>query len=434
MDHQPSHARDRRSTRFRALVEPLDARRLLAAGVTGQVYEWAAVAGQSVADTNVDFFGLPSNDGSIPLVRLSDTAGALSAAGVVASVDYGDGTPIQAGTVTVFNQAIGAITGNLLINGPSHTYEAPGTYTITVAVVEPGDSAPTIFRDSITAQPPQIDLTAQLDNFLTVLPSPSFLSTPDRAPRFSGTAPAGSSVVVAAANLSTGSTPFALGTAVADAAGHWSLTSTPLVDGRYAVTATTTGPFGATAAVGLAGPGTPEAYLAVDGGGPRITAARITDARKGAFSITFSDPYGLNTYALTQPSSYVVARTSPAPRKGQQPLAVADLATSFTPDALRASADVPVVVTGKLAASRGPLPRNAVYTLTIPSTQITGVSTSPLDGEFNGRFPTGDGTSGGDFRVKITVRNGKVAGLAPVNPPKATHAARPKATATQHHA
>ena len=42
----------------------------------------------------------------------------------------------------------------------------------------------------------------------------------------------------------------------------------------------------------------------------------------------------------------------------------------------------------------------------------------PLDGEFAGTLPTGDGAAGGDFRVKFTVRNGKASKILPVAPAK----------------
>ncbi|MCA9214985.1 MAG: VCBS repeat-containing protein, partial [Planctomycetales bacterium] len=51
-----------------------------------------------------------------------------------ATIDWGDGTPVDSATVTVINGGIGTLTSGAI--GGSHTYAAPGTYTARVTVID----------------------------------------------------------------------------------------------------------------------------------------------------------------------------------------------------------------------------------------------------------------------------------------------------------
>ena len=73
-----------------------------------------------------------------------------------------------------------------------------------------------------------------------------------------------------------------------------------------------------------------------------------------------------------------------------------------------------VVVAGTLPPGALAAGRNGTYTLTIRAAGIVGISGVALDGESRGRFPTGNGRPGGDFRVKIVVRAGRVVGPAQI--------------------
>ncbi len=396
----------RRSTRFRASVEALDARQLLAAGVTGQVVKLDAIVEESVSFTNIDFTGLPL-DGiySVPLVTLSSTAGPLLASGVTATVDYGDGTPVAAAEAVAITRS----PGQLVIDGPDHTYTTPGTYKITIAVVEPGDTSPTIFVNPITVNPPPISITGQLSGGTSSFTGPfgDTMSTNATRPRFAGFTQPGATIVLTATNLANPSLNLVVGTGTANASGNWDITLVPFVDGRYNIAALATGQFGATAGAFLAGPF--DNFLQVDTAGPKVVSFQITNARTGSFAIGFDDPYGMNLYPLTQPSTYSLTRTSPATRKGQT-FTVTNLQSSVQPDTLSSYTFAPVVVTGTLTTGKTPITQNGTYTLTLPSTDFNSLSGAPLDGEYTGHFPSGNGQGGGNFRVRFTIRNGKASG------------------------
>ncbi len=422
----------RRASRYQPLVEALDRRQLLAAGISGQVSGLYAVAGESVAFDSIDFVGeAPSVTAPLPLVIISSTAGPLSPSGFTAPmVSYGDGSPATAGAVLVKPETNGNL---LLLSGPDHIYATPGTYTITVSVIEPGDTTPTVFLNSVVVHAPLISISSQVDNSVTVYGlTTSFVATAARNPIFTGTTQAGASVVLTATNLAHPGVPTVIGSTVAAASGYWAIASTPLIDGQYTVTATATGAFGATA-TGSGINSDSNSFLVVDAGGPKITGLKITNGRTGTFTITYNDPYGLNPYTLTQPSSYVVTRLSPAPRKGQT-FAVANLTTSYVPvSPINPGAYTPVTVTGVLTTGKTPLSRNGTYLVTIPSANITSVAGSTLDGEYTGKFPTGDGQSGGDFRARIVIRNGKAVQFIPLAPAKTTsHVVKARAV-TRHH-
>ena len=139
--------------------------------------------------------------------------------------------------------------------------------------------------------------------------------------------------------------------------------------------------------------------------------------RTGTFAVGFSDPYGLALAPLTDASNYVVTRTTPHPRRGQT-FSVTNLTAS--PATTDTSSTSLVVVTGTLATGKTPISRNGTYLFTIRSAAIQSLAGTSLNGTYAGQFPTGSGSPGGDFQVRVQIRNGKQVELAGVQPVSVT--------------
>lgn len=447
----PLRRASRRPTRFRAVVERLDPRQLLTAGfLFGSADQPAGFAGVPLTvlefdDSSIDLPPATAPVGTpVPLATLTSATGPLSAAGYSGTVDWGDGSAVDAASFTplamkslnfMFSALVPGQT--LFVDGPDHTYATPGTYAITVSVLAPGATTPTVFHPSVTIAPVPVTVTGQLNPVDDTGISATDGITDINTPQFFGVTQPGATVdLTASSPTNLGATPLTLGVTVADAAGNWSFTPLPMADGRYFVTATAVGRFGATATqtVGVgANSGLDE--LAIDTTGPQIAEFRVTNGKTGAFEVGFTDPYGLVLAPLTDPSNYTVGRPTPTPRKGQK-FPIASLVSStvpFGPGAMTTSF-YPVTVTGTLAGRQPLIPRNGTYTFAIHASGITSVAGTELNGKFTGHFPTGLASfAGGDFQVKVNVRNGKVVGLAQVKPVKqAAQVVRAKVVAGHH--
>lgn len=441
-----STRRERTPVRFRADIEALERRLPLAAGVTGTpLTVGLQVAGQPLVTFNPAAIDLPQTPGRpVPLVILASDAGPLRTQGFAATVDWGDGTPADPAAIVDNN-------GKLTVEGPDHTYATPGTFAITVAVSEPGDPAATPFRTQVTVNPPNFPLSAQL-----AASSDSGASTAEgiattATPTFTGTTQPGARVTLAVVPASDpGATPTAIGTTTADAAGNWSLTSRVLGVGTYLVTAQAIGAFGVTNSAPVrtlqttnTDPSTvfdryndlviTEAAAAASRNGPKVTRFQVTGPRLGLFRISLADgnPGGLDLAPLLDPGSYV-ATLATGPQAGRS-LGVANLLTNVTlsPVPGQSLTYPSVTVFGQLGDGSTRLPRNAAITLTVRAAAIADTAGVALDGEFRGKYPTGDATPGGDFRVRITTRNGRIVGATPIRAPKVV--ARP-VHALKHHA
>ncbi len=423
-----SSSRAAQRRRF-ATVERLDARRLMATGFTGTPVPVAGFFATplSLVDEPGGTFTAP-----VALVRLEGADATDAQAGNFAgTVNWGDGSASDAALIGNFLATEAGSPGDdvLYVNGMDHTYARPGTYTITVAVTGPGDSAPTTYTDTATISAAPV-LTGALDRASDTGAVDDDDVTADTTPTFVGTAQPGTMIDLTATSVAMGQT-LVVGSGVADASGIWSITATPFVDGFYTIAIAATSTYGASAALTILGSSPSIMPLAIDTAGPTITDFRVTNARTGAFTITYSDPADLLAAPTTEPTLITVNRPSPAPRKGQH-FAIATLTSSVFPSLLSAPT---VVVTGTLTGGHGkPLvTRNGVYTFAIDSSQIVSLSGVPLDGEYSGHFPTGDGQPGGDFRVKVVVKNGKPGSPIPIAAPKpAALAARTTARTRAH--
>ena len=226
----------------------------------------------------------------------------------------------------------------------------------------------------------------------------------------------GASVTLAATSNQTGQT-LVVGSGVADAAGNWSITTVPFVDGSYMITATATTATDTTQTV-LTGLLFGRQDLVIDTAGPRITSFQVTNARTGSFQAVFSDPSGLFVPTVTNANHYALSRPVPTPRRGQTFPIVNVAALGVVAQPLF-STD-PVVVTGMVQGNRRLIARNGVYVYTIYASGIFSQSGVALDGAYTGNFPTGNGQPGSDFQVKIRVRNGRALAPIAITPTQAT--------------
>lgn len=411
----------------------------MAAGVTGSPVPITGDYGQPLTIRTFfpDYYGGPNyidltSPIPVQILTSSDSSSTLSATDYTGTVDWGDGSaPVPASFERLLSPTSMVILpdNSLYVSGPGHTYATPGTYTITVSVAGPGDAAPATFADTATISAAPA-LTGALDQVTPLRSVITSVASASNTPAFHGTAQPGTTIGLAATNLATGQT-LLVGAGVADASGDWIVTSAPLVDGSYTFAITATSAYGGTATLQLAANDSSPApvTVAVDTSGPTITAFRVTNARTGAFAVTYSDPEGVAAFLTTNPAAYTVNRPSPAPKKGQR-FAVASLMSSIPSNTTSAPV---VTVTGTLTGGKGkpPIARNGTYTFAINSASILSSSGVALDGEYSGRFPTGDGQPGGDFRVKVVVRNGKAGAAMPIAPAKVAAKAivRPKAHA-----
>lgn len=249
-------------------------------------------------------------------------------------------------------------------------------------------------------------------------------TTTSRTLAASGTTQPGASVALAATSEATGQS-LVVGTAVADASGAWRIGSTPFVDGVYRIDATVTTASGASATGPIRTSITN--VLVVDAGGPKVASFRVVDARKGTFQVGFAAPLGLLASTATDASHYVLTRTVSGSRRGRPivPTGLAATTTGPIPYPVLTPYGAPVLVTGTLRAGAAAGLADGTYVLTIRAAGVLGTALSPLDGEYAGRFPTGDGAAGGDFRARFTVRHGKASAPVPLAPARA---------ATGHHA
>ena len=210
--------------------------------------------------------------------------------------------------------------------------------------------------------------------------------TTDTTPTFIGQADPGATVTLTAFPSGSLFGPIPLGQTVTGPDGAWRLTSAPLDVGSYSVIARVDDLDGQSITITIA-PSGAFGPLVIASDAPRIQTINL-QPRLGRLLVTYADPVaGLNLATLGDPSAISLVRLR---GPGRQPLAVTAVATNPS-----APFNAPQTVTFTFNGGRQ-LPRG-FYGLTIRSGTVTNTLGLPLDGEFRGTFPTGDGASGGNF-------------------------------------
>jgi hypothetical protein len=334
----------------------------------------------------------------------------------VAFVDFGDATSLSAASVS----PVGTI---LRVTG-DHTYGAVGAFAITVYVEEVGGGAGTgsgTSSASVTPAPgllsgrlsPTSDSGVSHSDGITNIATPTLIGT------------ASPNQIVHVFAQAAGSGTFTLlGDISAAANGTWSLVAPHLADGTYTITASVLTADGATIQSGTLG------TIKIDTTGPRILGAQL-DPRSGRISIIYQDDLsGLSQAGIVDRGSYVASRV--VSKRVHRRITVTVPAGPGVPSSIGAETVVLTLNGGKRVA-RGRL------LFSIASAGITDVAGNRLDGEFSGRFPSGNGQPGGDFQAEfITDGRRLVSASVPAGSStvakKAPSTVHPKAFASFRHA
>jgi uncharacterized protein (TIGR03118 family) len=348
------------------------------------------------------------------------------------TINWGDGTPATAGTIT---QTGTIMVPAFLVSG-THTYADAGVnggighYAITVNVHDKDGATATIDNTAAVADVP-LTLTGKLNpasdsgissaDSITNVVQPNFLGT---------TSEPNANVTLFAAPA--GGTPVVIGQGVSNANDAWSITANAaLATGTYVITAVAVDSAGFTTSATT----TIVADLVVDTVAPVITAAtfdRFTDT----LTVTYEDNLsGLALASITNGAFYHLSARPLSP-KVPVPKMLLPTAISFTPGV---TATDPVVVS--VVFNRGHTVRGGRYLIIINSgagdTGVQDVAGNALDGNFYGKFPSGDGLPGGNFAASIDTfhnnivlppvpfQDGYVPPGAAVDPPAHSKTAKP---------
>jgi Bacterial Ig-like domain len=321
------------------------------------------------------------------------------------TIDWGDGTPQSAGTVS----QPGPIGTTLFVTG-SHTYAdagvngGTGTYPITVYITDVGGSDLTVSNTAHVADIP-ITLTGILNpasdsGLSTGTPDVTNVTQPD----FFGSSEDFSHVSLFATPLG-GGTALPIGTVQAGSDGSWNIVSTvALPDGHYMITATAIDQFHETTTVT---PTVITSNLLIDTAGPIITGA-FFNRLNGEVDFTIEDPgaapSGVELSTLLNSANYLLTKVH-ANKAFPGKWIVTDVTTTAGPVA--GSYDVAVVF------NSGRQIKGGFYLFTIRDStngdsSVQDLAENHLDGVFYGSFPSGNGVNGSDFVAELDGFHNKI--------------------------
>ena len=384
-----------------------------AAGATGIATGNAVIADAPLTlsargvSPNVQTEGVPF---TATLLNFTDGNPGGTVSDFKAVIDWGDGTPMSAGTVA---QAGGLfdVTGthtyaDSLVNGGSHDFDVKVWVTdkeganLFTSVTQTVNDVPIVLTGALN---PHSDSGVSKTDGITNVAQPNF---------FGGSEPLSTVRVYAVPNVGGGAFLIAQGTT--DTSGYWNVTSfVRIPDGSYTVMAAAVDAAGHTTAMSTVQTAAGGGPLVIDTVGPKVNYVQF-DRLNGQILVTFQDERsGMNLYGVNDASNYLVT-------KAHQKLPGTYLVTSLIPTGGAATdpVTVPVVI------NYGKSLRGGRYNFTIKSGGITDIAGNALDGEFYGYFPSGNNRPGGDFVARLDAIHhlilpaATVVGPAtPVNPP-----------------
>jgi hypothetical protein len=314
--------------------------------------------------------------GGVPIATFTDPDTNEGASNFTAIVDFGDGSAPVPAMIVADSAGFHVMADHVYTN----TTGGALTRTATITVTEPG-----VGMSRATTTVAVTPAAMNLGGSLTGAGAAPGGFTDTRTPSFGGTAPTGSTIRVTA-QPAGGGAALSLGQVVADASGHWQLTSTALPDGMYTVSAAAVTASGATIQTA------PLGTVVVDTTGPRVTAASY-DSHSGRLTLTFQDDRsGLDTRALQSISAYAVDRLLAHGK--QQAVPITSVVVS--PAGPTAPEQVVLTLGGR---RRG---RSSIV-VTVSSAVVGDLAGNHLDGEFAGTLPSGDDHPGGDLRARFDI-------------------------------
>ena len=244
--------------------------------------------------------GVPTQGFAGPVASFTDADPTSTIADFSTVIDWGDGTPLTAGTVS----QPGGIGTAYVVSG-SHTYADAGVnggighYTIQVFVQDDGGSRLTVVNTANVADIP-IVLTGILNPTSdSGLSTGTINVTNAKQPDFFGNSEPLSHVTLYAALL-PGGAPVQIGQFEAGSDGAWNIESRiALADGHYAITATAVDQFGVTTTTA---PTVITSNLLIDTHGPVITGL-FFNRINGQVDYTIQDPAPLRRESGSTPCS-----------------------------------------------------------------------------------------------------------------------------------
>jgi hypothetical protein len=351
----------------------------------------------------VPVFAPPVFNGAVATFTDANPLG--SPADFRAEIDWGDGTPLTAGTVTV-SPGIPVFT----VSG-SHTYAdsgVSGRFAIQVFVENDDGEQLTVANTATVADNP-IVLTGTLN---PTTDSGLSTGTPDvtnfKQPDFSGKSERFSTVTLDASLLPNG--PLVqIGQVEAGSDGSWNITShVALADGHYAITATAVDQFGVTTTA----PTVIVSNLLIDTVGPVIDGmffnrlnGQVDYIIKDPRNPDGSAPAGVWVNSLLDSSNYLLTKVHA--NKTFPGQFVATKVTIAPDPTIPFAYDVAVTFNGKKPI------RGGFYLFTIRdasngNSSVQDLAENHLDGVFYGSFPSGNGINGSDFVAELDAFHDKV--------------------------
>jgi streptogramin lyase len=304
----------------------------------------------------------------------------------LATINWGDGH-ISSGTIS---QPTSGATGYFTVTG-SNTYSTAGPFMVTVQITDVGGSTVTTAPFSIAVA----NGTGAISGFLVAPSGFTGNITNVNRPTFQGTASKFALVQLYAQGFgSSAGLSVYLGQTLAGPDGSWSLTAPKLADGVYTVSASVTSEAGfPTAPVQILTQADP---LIIDTVAPRVAGMRF-NPHTGIITVVISDVgAGLYAPSLMDPANYVLEPKRTLTGKNAGATSLAPAISGFYSGALSA--------TLQFQTSLSP----GQYLFQINSGGIVDEADNPLDGEFTGRLPSGNGRSGGNFIVTLTVPHERI--------------------------
>lgn len=339
------------------------------------VVSYATIDG--TATSGVDYVGIPL---ATP-ATVTIPAGQGTITVTIPLIGEAAGQPDKTFSVVLLGATDGAGTTNALLG------KAQGAVTI----VDPAPTPPPPGPLAVTGRlAPESDSGVSNSDNITNVTLPIYI----------GTATPGA--IISISVKGPGSSPaVTIGTGVADASGSYRIpTNVPLSTAVYTVTAD--------ARLDTQTASATLAPLTIDTIAPVVTNVRLVPA-KGQIVVTYLDPQtGMAQVGLLDGANYLVTRTYPQPT-GR--VFITALTTPAQPSGVN-PAGTPQPVT--LTLNRGRKIGREHFGFLIRSEGITDVAGNALDGEFFGKFPSGNGQAGSNFAAALLTTGTQVFPPQPV--------------------